>query len=108
MPEDRYQRTITIPPAAIRGQPRPAAASPSTPPVGRGRQPSRPKPGWLIIQTSGRVWGGRFKSRGQAIRQADRDRSFTTATVLVKHSRTGETWKRRGGAWFKFKEAKGG
>ncbi len=84
----------------------PAAAA-SHPPGDAAAKP-KVKAGWLIIQTNGQTWGRRFNTRGQACRQADRDRAFTTRNVFVKHTRTGEAWKRNRGSWFKTEEGKRG
>ena len=97
---DRMSRDERTPAAA-------AVADDPHPPGGcRGRRQAEPP--WLIIQTNGRLWPGRFATRLAAIRDADRNRSFTTKIVFVKHTRSGETWKRVGGSWHKDKEGKRG
>lgn len=64
---------------------------------------------WIVLHGGG--FFGEFKSRLVAIHAADYGRKFSFGRtvpavypVRVKHRRTGETWEKRQGSWFKTME----
>lgn len=66
-----------------------------------GHDPRHP---WLAY-ASGHHFG-RYAARMTAIRAIDRERSWLKGSATVKHTGSGETWKRSRGAWFKTAKGK--